>query len=81
MNSLIRYDHGIYAVDARYVRHLMASIHLIVENGRVALVDTGNNESIHGVLAALHELGLCAESVDHVILTHVHLDHAGGPVP
>jgi glyoxylase-like metal-dependent hydrolase (beta-lactamase superfamily II) len=78
MSSLIRYEHGIYAVDAYYVRPLMASIHLLVENGRVAMVDTGSNESVHGVLAALSELELHPESVDYVILTHVHLDHAGG---
>ena len=78
MESLIRYEHGIYAVDADYIRPLMASIHLVVENGRVAVVDTGNNQSVAGVLAALGALGLPPESVDYVILTHVHLDHAGG---
>jgi glyoxylase-like metal-dependent hydrolase (beta-lactamase superfamily II) len=78
MDSLIRYEHGIYAIDAHYVRPLMASIHVIVENGRAALVDTGCNESVPATVAALAELGLAPESVDYVILTHVHLDHAGG---
>lgn len=78
MDTLIRYEHGIFAIDAEYVRPKMASIHLLVENGRVALVDTGNNESVTAVLAALDALGLTPESVDYVILTHVHLDHAGG---
>jgi glyoxylase-like metal-dependent hydrolase (beta-lactamase superfamily II) len=78
MDALIRYEYGIFAVDADYIRPLMASIHLVVENGRVAVVDTGNNQSVAGVLAALDALGLTPESVDYVILTHVHLDHAGG---
>lgn len=78
MTQLIRYDHGIYAFDAGYVRPLLASIHLLVENGRAAFVDTGNNESLPAALAALETLGLDAKSVDYVILTHVHLDHAGG---
>lgn len=78
MDSLIRYEHGICAVDADYVRPLMAAIHLIVENGRVAMVDTGNNESLSQMLAALDALELTPECVDYVILTHVHLDHAGG---
>lgn len=78
MDRLIRYAQGIYAVDADYVRPRMASIHLLVENGRVAFVDTGNNESLGVALAALDALGLAVESVDYVILTHVHLDHAGG---
>lgn len=78
MDQLIRYEHGIYAFDAGYVRPLLASIHLVVENDRVAFVDTGNNESLPAALAALDTLGLAVENVDYVVLTHVHLDHAGG---
>lgn len=56
----------------------MAAIHLIEEGGRAALVDTGNNASLRHVLEALAAIGLSAESVDYVLLTHIHLDHAGG---
>ena len=46
MGQLIEYDHGIYAFDSGYVRPLLASIHLIVENGRAAFVDSGTNASL-----------------------------------
>lgn len=72
------YGHGIYALDAGYVRPILAAIHLIVDEGRVALVDTGSNDSLPNVLAALDKLGLAPEAVDYIILTHIHLDHAGG---
>lgn len=78
MDTLIRYENGIYAFDAGYVRPLLAAIHLIVENGRAAIVDTGNNESLGAVERALAALELAPECVDYVILTHIHLDHAGG---
>ena len=78
MEPLTRFDHGIYAIDADYVRSYHAAIHLLVENGRVALIDTGSNDSLPRVLAALEALDLTPEQVDFVILTHVHLDHAGG---
>ncbi len=78
MSELIRYDGGIYAIDAGYVRPKLAAIHLLVENGRVAFVDTGCNGSLQNALAALAELGIPVADVDYVILTHIHLDHAGG---
>ena len=72
------YRNGIYAFDAGYVRPILAAIHLVVENGRVALVDTGSNDALPNALAALERLGLDVAAVDYVILTHIHLDHAGG---
>ena len=78
MGQLIEYDHGIYAFDSGYVRPLLASIHLIVENGRAAFVDSGNNASLPAALAALASLDLNPDNVDYVILSHIHLDHAGG---
>ena len=78
MQTLISYSDGIHAIDALYVRPRLASIHLIVENGRAAFFDTGTTHSLPQVLAALDSLGLKPESVDYVIPSHVHLDHAGG---
>jgi glyoxylase-like metal-dependent hydrolase (beta-lactamase superfamily II) len=49
-----------------------------VENGHVAFVDTGCNSSVPNALGVLAELGVPPSNVDFVILTHVHLDHAGG---
>ncbi len=72
------YGNGIIAFDSGYVRPILAAIHLLVENGRVAFVDTGTNDSLPTALAALDKLGLDASAVDYVILTHIHLDHAGG---
>ena len=76
--SVIDYSDGISAVDSGYVRPHLDAIHLIVEGGRVAVVDTGTNDSVPHVLNALAAKGLGPEAIDFVILTHVHLDHAGG---
>lgn len=72
------YGNGIIAFDAGYVRPILAAIHVIVESGRVAFVDTGSNDSVPNAQAALEKLELDAAAVDYVILTHIHLDHAGG---
>jgi len=78
MEPIHRLEHDILVVDAGYVRPLLAAIHVIVEKGRVAIVDSGTKNGFARTLAALRMLGLTSASVDYVILTHVHLDHAGG---
>lgn len=68
----------ITAIDAGYVRPGLAAIHVIEQGGRAALVDTGTAHSVPRVLEALASLGYGPGDVDFVLLTHVHLDHAGG---
>ncbi|NBQ68228.1 MAG: MBL fold metallo-hydrolase [Nitrosomonadaceae bacterium] len=75
---VIDYEHGISAIDAQFHRPKRAAIHLIVEKGAAALVDTGTSFSIPGVVASLEHKNIAVEDVAYVILTHIHLDHAGG---
>ncbi|PKO33376.1 MAG: MBL fold metallo-hydrolase [Betaproteobacteria bacterium HGW-Betaproteobacteria-7] len=78
MNDWRDYGNGIVAFDAGYVRPLLAAIHMVVEQGHVAFIDTGSRDALPNALAALERLGLSPSVVDYVILTHIHLDHAGG---
>ena len=43
-----------------------------------ALVDVGPQVTIPGLLAALAAAGVSPEEIDYIILTHIHMDHAGG---
>lgn len=76
--SLIDYRNGIFAFDAGYLRPLNVAIHLIESEGRAAFVDTANFEVLPRARAALEARNLGPDAVDYVILTHIHLDHAGG---
>jgi len=79
MQEIFDYGHGISAVDACYDGHpSQTAVHIVVERGRAAIVDTGTSHAADRVLAALAARGVKPEAVDYVILTHVHLDHAGG---
>jgi len=78
MLEIFHYEHGISAIDAGYLRPRHAAIHFVVDDSRVAIVDTGTNDSLPRVEEALLAMGLSSANVDYVILTHVHLDHAGG---
>jgi glyoxylase-like metal-dependent hydrolase (beta-lactamase superfamily II) len=75
---LTRHPHGITAIDCEYLYPGHAAAHLIVDDGRAAFVDVGTNFSVPHLLAGLDELGVARERVDYLLLTHVHLDHAGG---
>lgn len=70
--------HGIFTLDTGFQRPRFDAAFLVVEQGRAAFVDCGTNHSVPAMLDALAEQGLGPEAVDWLMLTHVHLDHAGG---
>ena len=53
------------------------SAYVLVRAGEAAIVDTGTAGSDRVIGDALAELGLGWDAVGHVILTHLHQDHAG----
>lgn len=79
MMEVTGHPDGIYTVDSGYGgRPYVAAVHIIVDHGRAAVIDTGNNASVPRILSALAGLGVAPDAVDWVVLTHIHLDHAGG---
>lgn len=72
------YPGGIRAIDTQLARPELAASFLMVEGDRAAFVETGTGHSPPFLLAALDAAGVAREQVDWVIVTHVHLDHAGG---
>ena len=70
--------HGIHTIDTAFQRDHFDAAYLVVENGRGAFIDCGTNHSVPYLLTALQQAALAPEHVDFVIVTHVHLDHAGG---
>jgi glyoxylase-like metal-dependent hydrolase (beta-lactamase superfamily II) len=70
--------HGIHTIDTGFVRPKFDAAYLIVEKGCGAFIDCGTNYAMPCMLAALADAGLTPADVDWLILTHVHLDHAGG---
>jgi hydroxyacylglutathione hydrolase len=78
MRTVTDYEHGISAIDGGYIRPLLMAVHAIVEGDRAAIVDPGPNSAVPAILAALAAKGIRPGQVDYVILTHIHLDHAGG---
>ncbi len=72
------FPYGITAIDTGYVRPRMDASHLVVRNRRAAFVDTGTSHSVPRLMTALERADLDPAQVDYILLTHIHLDHAGG---
>ena len=70
--------HGISTIDTGYCRPGFDASHLLVEKGQAALVDVGTAHSVPRILQVLHDKGIVLREVRYVMVTHVHLDHAGG---
>lgn len=71
-------DYGIHVIDTGFHRPRFDAAYLIVENGRGAFLDCGTSHSVPALLGAVEKAGLRPADIDWLILSHVHLDHAGG---
>jgi glyoxylase-like metal-dependent hydrolase (beta-lactamase superfamily II) len=50
----------------------------LIEGPAPVLVETGSQSSVPNLFAALAERGVGADDLAGVVVTHIHLDHAGG---
>jgi len=69
---------SVTTIDCDYLGEGFAAAYLMREGDRAAFVETNTTHAVPKLLAALEAEGLQPEAVDWVIITHVHLDHAGG---
>lgn len=65
-------------IDCLYGGPEVAAAYLVVEGIRAAFIDNNTNRALPLLLAALDEAGVTRNAVDYLIVTHIHLDHAGG---
>lgn len=76
--ELIPVDDHITAVDHHLLGIPGVGVTYVVRGEAVALVETGTALTVPHTLAGLAALGVRAEQVEHILCTHVHMDHAGG---
>lgn len=69
---------GIYRIDVfERGQPSRACAYLVDGGGVAALVETGARTSIDSLRGGVRALGIDEESIRYLIVTHVHLDHAG----
>ncbi|WP_079477288.1 MBL fold metallo-hydrolase [Halobacillus salinus] len=50
----------------------------VLQEETTTLIETGPSPSVQHIKKGLSELGIKTEEVERIVLTHIHLDHAGG---
>lgn len=69
---------GLHAIDTGTAGMRAVTAGYLVVAPRPALIECGPAVSVGTVLTALRHLGLGADDLAYLVLSHVHLDHAGG---
>jgi glyoxylase-like metal-dependent hydrolase (beta-lactamase superfamily II) len=69
---------GITAIDTFYAGHERYTAAYVLDAREPAIVETGPTTSLDHVAAGLDRLGIGPRDLAHVVVTHIHLDHAGG---
>jgi glyoxylase-like metal-dependent hydrolase (beta-lactamase superfamily II) len=72
------YAGGVICVDTGYVRDRLAGAYVLEAGDRAAIIETGTSATVPRLMKVLEQRGWKREQVEYVIVTHVHLDHAGG---
>jgi len=76
--NVTEYPGGVLAIDSGFGRENMTACYMVEGESRVAFIEVGANSSTPRLMAILAQRGWAPEDVEYVIVTHVHLDHAGG---
>lgn len=71
-------DRRLITIDTDYLMPQVAAAYLRIEDGEAAFIETNTTHAVPKLLAALSESGLSPADVRYIIVTHAHLDHAGG---
>lgn len=69
---------SVVTIDCLYLSPKRAAAYLLVEGNHAVFIDNNTSHAVLTLLSALGDHGLRPEQVDYLIVTHVHLDHAGG---
>ena len=69
---------GISAIDTFFGGRERYTAAYLLDAGEPAIVETGPTTSFGPVVEGLTALGIDPNDLAHVVVTHIHLDHAGG---
>jgi glyoxylase-like metal-dependent hydrolase (beta-lactamase superfamily II) len=77
-DPVIDLGHEVYQIDTRMAGYDGITASYLIRGGRPCLVETGTAPSAPVVRDALASLGVGPGDLATIVVTHIHLDHAGG---
>lgn len=77
-NHIVNLGDNIYQIELVDRMQQGRSTGYFIDSEQKTVVEMGASVSVPRVLAALEELGVAPAQITYVIVTHIHLDHAGG---
>ena len=75
--NVSEYSGGVLSIDTGFMRDRMTSSYLVEAGSEVAFIETGPNSGVPRLLSVLEKRSWRPADVRYIIVTHVHLDHAG----
>ncbi len=79
MPDAVALDEGLFLIDLLYLDNpsVIAAYLLAGPDGDLALIETGPGSTLPALLAGIRGAGFDPAAVTKLIVTHIHLDHAG----
>ncbi len=73
-----KHSSRVKTIDCNFLYPEYTCAYLLIEGEKAAFIENNTQFAVPGLISALKEHRLKRENVEYIIITHVHLDHAGG---
>ncbi|WP_019242483.1 MULTISPECIES: MBL fold metallo-hydrolase [Bacillus] len=78
MTKVEQINSTIFCIDCHDLQRKNRTGSYILKGKKSTLIETSASPSIPYILSGLEQLEVNLETIEHIIVTHIHLDHAGG---
>ena len=73
-----RLDENLWVIDLMFKNTPRAiASYLLIGSQEAVLIECGPSTTLHNLLEGIRELGIARDFISGVLVTHIHLDHAG----
>ncbi len=78
MSLVEQINSTIFCIDCHDLGREKRTGSYVIKGKKVTLIETSASPSVPYILKGLKELNINCDDIEHIIVTHIHLDHSGG---